>query len=111
MSVTALPVPSAFIAALKGLNGQKVKDMEKTSGASIKFTTLGSSSQFTNAIITGRPCQVSLAVRLIKLAVLHARAAVDPPSCYYYVSAVNAETRLDLRTFLAETISSRAHGH
>ena len=108
MSTTSvLQVPSAFIPALKGLKGQTVRSIEGTSSARIKFTA--DSSGITNAVISGLSDQVALGARLIKLAVLQAKAARATPMCSScYVRSTEAETQLDFRTFLAETTNSRA---
>ena len=85
MSRETLRVPTSTVPALIGLKGEKIKDIRISSGATIWFDS--GAGPLTTAHVQGSAEQTRMAISLLKLSVLHARAAdhrappvLSPPS-------------------------------
>ena len=72
MASETLKVPTSTRPALIGLKGEKIQDIRNTSGATIWFDR--QTGPITNAHIQGSREQIELAIAILKLSVLHARA-------------------------------------
>ena len=97
---TSVKVPAFAIPALLGKNGNKVKDIERTAGARINIDRTGQWAQVT---ISGTSSAITRASLLVKMAVLHARAADHTPDPSTYTKDRKAEAQLDMFTFYSET--------
>ena len=74
MSRETLRVPTPTVPALIGLKGEKIKDIKISSGgATIWFDS--QAGPLTTAHVQGSAEQIRMAISLLKLSVLHARAA------------------------------------
>ena len=107
MPVSELKVPTSTVASLIGSKGQKVVDINQSSGASVSFDSANANSVFTTAYIRGNEEQTKKAIAIIKISVLHAKAAdfvpVKDPANNDLVENV---VKLDLDTFAVETARS-----
>ena len=101
-------VPTFAVSSLIGAQGQRVADINKTSGAVVRFTTSTPCSPFTTALIQGSDSNIKMAIDLLKIGVLHAKAADDRPTLAVKVNTGPAEQAAsDLKTF-AQEISGMA---
>jgi|EP00090_Calanus_glacialis_P042799 hypothetical protein len=103
MPVTGFKVPTSTVASLIGSKGQKVGDINKSSGASVSFDTTHANSMFTTAYIHGSEEQTRIAVAIIKISVLHARAADFEPAQDEDNKDLVKNVEFDLNTFAVET--------
>lgn len=103
MPVTGFKVPTSTVASLIGSKGQKVGDINKSSGASVSVDTTHANSMFTTAYIHGSEEQTRIAVAIIKISVLHARAADFEPAQDEDNKDLVKNVEFDLNTFAVET--------
>ena len=73
MSRETLKVPTSAVSALIGVEGEKIKDIRISSGANIWFDSRA--GPLTTAHVQGSAEQTRMAISILKLSVLHARAA------------------------------------
>jgi hypothetical protein len=95
-------VPTFAVPALLGKKGKKVRDVQLTSGASIDILRPAQEDLWAQVTIAGTQTATSMASLLLKLAVLHARAADHSPESFPYPKDKKAEAQLDMSTFYAE---------
>ena len=107
LSSTVMKVPQFAVPALLEKDGKKVKDVELTSGASIVIFRLEGAGAWAQVTISGTKSATSLASLLVKMAVLHARAADHIPEPSLYTRDKKEEAQLDMYTFYTE-INARA---
>ena len=100
---TVMKVPAFAVPALIGKDGRKVKDIELTSGTLIDISRPSTAGPWAQIIISGTGSAISIASRLVKMAVLHARAADHTPGPSSYSRDKKAEAQLDMLTFYTET--------
>jgi hypothetical protein len=98
-----IQVPQFAVPALLGKKGSKVKDVESTSGASINIVHPKQKDLWAQVTISGTQAAISTASLLIKMAVLHARAADKSPEPWPYPQDKMAEAKLNMFTFHSET--------
>jgi hypothetical protein len=99
---TVINVPLFAYPALLGKKGSKVKDMELTSGASIDIFRPTKEDLWAKVAISGTQTATSTACLLVKMTVLHARAADHSPEPFPYPKDKRAEAQLNMFTFYAE---------
>ena len=75
MPVSELKVPTSTVASLIGSKGQKVTDINQSSGASVSFDSANANSVFTTAYIRGNEEQTKKAIAIVKISVLQAKSA------------------------------------
>lgn len=102
-SSTVISVPPFAVPALFGKKGGKVKDIEATSGASLRIFKPAQGGAWAQVTIFGSKAATSTACLLIKMAVIHAKAADDTPPPLHYPRDKKAEAQLDVLTFYVET--------
>ena len=96
--MATLSVPTSAVPALIGSKGNRIKDINASSGARVRFDT-NRTKDTTTAYIRGSTQQIQTAISLLKLAVLHARAAHSkPPTAKYEVSNL-CQAHYDFRMF------------
>lgn len=103
MPVTVFKVPTSTVASLIGSKGQKVADINESSGASVSFDTTNADLMFTTAYIHGSEEQARIAIAIIKTSVLHARAADLDPTHDEDDKDLVKNAKFDLNTFAVET--------
>ena len=106
MPVSELKVPTSTVASLIGSKGQKVVDINQSSGASVSFETTNANSVFTTAYIRGNEEQTKKAIAIIKISVLHAKAADFVPAQDPANKDLVENVELDLNTSAVETAHS-----
>ena len=99
---SVLKVPTVSIAALKGKAGAKIKDMEATTGASIQIFNPEEGNMVAEVNVTGTKHAVETAFLLIKISVLHTRAAAQTARPTLYVGDKAAEAKINVATFHRE---------
>ena len=99
---TVVNVPPFAVPALFGKKGSKMKDMELTSGASIDIFRPAQKGLWAQVTISGTQTATTTACLLVKMAVLHARAADHSPEPFPYPKDKRAEAQLNMFTFYAE---------
>jgi polyribonucleotide nucleotidyltransferase len=105
MPISYFKVPTSAVSSLIGAKGQKVADINKSSGASVSFDTDNPNSVLTTAYISGSDEQIKKAIEIIKISVLNARAADYKPAAAddLYDDKAVKQAKFDLRTFATET--------
>ena len=98
-------VPSSALPALIGPKGSRIKDINATSGATVRFDTT-MTDVTTTAYIKGSTLQIQTAVFLLKVAVLHAQAAHSKPPPPPYLVTEQSQADYDLHMFAHETHSA-----
>ena len=106
MPVTKFKIPTSSVASLIGAKGKKVTDINKSSGASVSFDTSHADSVFTTAYIHGNEEQTKIAVAIIKISVMHARAANFKPALVPANKDLMKNVEFDLNTFAVEIAHS-----
>lgn len=81
---------TSTVPSLIGAQGQKVADINKSSVASVSFDTLHSDPVFTTAYIRGDEEQIQKAIAIIKISLLHARAADYKPATIGHVKIMSS---------------------
>jgi hypothetical protein len=104
-----MEVPTFSIPALKGAAGEKVKDMCTTSGARICISSPRPGDPLTEVSISGTQHSVRVASLLIKMAVLHGRAADKLTLPAEYHPDKKAEAELNISVFYKETRARAFH--
>ena len=105
MPISYFKIPTSAVPSLIGAQGQRVDDINKSSGASVSFITDNPSGVISTACIRGTNEQIKKAIEIIKISVIHARAAdykpaalEDPDNC-----EAGEQAKFDLNTFAVET--------
>ena len=105
MSSVTFLVPTSAVAALIGHKGTRVKDIQSTTGAQITFSKALTDGT-TTAHIRGSSEQIQKTIMLLKISVLHLKAAnnTPPPA----PDAVTMQTRVsfDMAMFTHEMYKS-----
>lgn len=98
-------VPVFAVPALLGKNGKKVKDMQLSSGAFITISRPSQESLWAEATILGTQEAINTASLLVKMAILHARAADYIPTPSPYSKDRKAEAEIHMFTFHKEIMA------
>ena len=101
MASETLKVPTSTRPALIGLKGEKIQDIRNTSGATIWFNR--QTGPITNGHIQGSREQIELAIAILKLSVLHARAKDYRPPRASFSPSRASQAYYDLHMFAMET--------
>ena len=75
MTQSTLKIPSIAVPSLIGKEGYKIKDLEATSGAAISISRTQDGDAWVWVSISGSTEAIHIATLLIKMSVLHTRAA------------------------------------
>ena len=105
METATLLVPTLSLPALIGINGERIKDINATSGAMVRFDG-NSAGTTTTAYIRGSTEQIQLAIALLKLAVLHTQAAQKNHRPANPLVTMKAQANYDLLMFAHEIYSA-----
>ena len=105
MEIATIFVPTTALPALIGPKGNRIKDINATSGATVRFDTTHA-EVITTAYIEGSTLQIRTAVSLLKVAVLHAQAAHSKPPPPPYLVTEQSQADYDLHMFAHETHSA-----
>ena len=105
MEMATFLVPSTALPALIGSKGTRIKDINHTSGATVRFDTTQTKAT-TTTYIRGSLQQIHTAIALLKMAVLHSEAAYTrpPPASYSVTKQAQAASDLYMCTQEVETV-------
>ena len=96
------------IPALKGLNGQKIKDTENVSKTKIRFKQ-DNTGRHMAVISSPSKASIKLAEEIIHIAINHFYASLEPPVHSYKPDKLNVEAaKYDLETIIFEINLSKA---